>query len=101
MVKVEVSHRMLEHFTGQLVAALHDHWDWSKDDSKPAIEQAISCLNKAEQYLLMRDGAPSIATLIPMTVNGKTCYVLQWDKRQGTQSALWLEELKTIKSNSR
>jgi hypothetical protein len=89
--------RELEKFTGALISVLRSEWPWPDGD---ALTSAISCLNEAEQYVLMREGRPDIATLTPMDFGRGPEYILQWDESLPPYSEQWLAELKTIKANA-
>ncbi len=85
----------LAKYTARLVNALMDGWKWPKGHEQ---KEAFACLNEAEQYIVMQEGAKDIASVLPMAFGEETLYVLQWDKRLPPYSDFWLEELEKIKS---
>lgn len=89
-------HDELEQFTSALVNALLIGWQWPS--SANSLDAAIGCLNEAEQYVIMREGRPDIATLTPMNFGAGSEYLLQWDESLPPYTAEWLGELQQIKA---
>lgn len=85
----------LNGFTSYLINVLMDGWQFTKNNE---LNEAIACLNEAEQYVLMREGAKDVATLHAMDFNEEEHLILQWDKRLQPYSEQWLSELKTIQA---
>ncbi len=82
-------------FTEQIVEALILHWNWPNTNKQ--LKEAIHCLNKAEQYVLMKAGRPDVATLIPLDNSNKKGYVLQFDKSLPPHYPQLIEEINVIK----
>lgn len=93
-ISVDDLQKELEKFTAQLVDVVSVAWNWPKDK---AVKEAIACLNEAEQYVLMSQGRPDLATLIPIENEGKTEYILQWDESIPPYYDQWIRELQEIK----
>lgn len=87
-------HLELEKFTTSLIGLISTAWDWP--DGKE-IKSSIACLNEAEQYYLMTQGRPDLATLGTMEIDGKTVYTLQVDESIPPHYDLWIKELEEIK----
>jgi hypothetical protein len=84
-------------FTASLVNALALIWYHPK--SSTPVDEAIACLNDAEQYLLMSKGRPSTATLIPMRLDNETKFVLQYDEALPSYTPELLADLQQIKKS--
>jgi hypothetical protein len=82
-------------YIARLVSVLSIAWPWAP---KKEIKEAIGCLNEAEQYVLMKEGRFSIATLTPITLANKVEYVVQYDESLPPYSEQWLAELQLIKT---
>ncbi len=87
-------HPELERFTARLVEVLASAWRWPEGKE---ISEAIEFLNEAEQYALMIQGRPDLATLTSMKFGDKTEYVLQLDESIPPYYDQWLIELREIK----
>ncbi|QBR85246.1 oxidoreductase [Legionella israelensis] len=83
----------LSRFAARLVTELVENWTWTA----PEVNEAIACLNEADQYVLMGNGAEDIATIMPMQFGLETYPILLWDKRLPSHSELLVSELEEIK----
>lgn len=91
---LELLHKELEQFVGALVSAIKISWQWPHSTKDP-----IACLNEAEQYLLMKQGRPHIATLTPMDFGNRQEFVLQVDESLPPYYEQWIDELTKIKAD--
>ncbi|MBL7481431.1 oxidoreductase [Legionella bononiensis] len=94
---VEELQKELENYTARLVEVIATSWDWPKGT---AIHEGVACLNEAEQYVLMSQGRPDLATLMPMQMEHGTEYILQYDESLPPYSEEFLNELKDLKSRN-
>lgn len=97
-------------FSRCIVEVLNQYWDWPSDlervkdeisrrAQKPMVhlDEAVACLNQAEQFVLMNQGRQDIVTLVPMQINEETRYILQHDKSLPPHYDLLIQELTTLK----
>lgn len=84
-------HKELEKYTAKLIEAIALVWGTS-------IKEAIELLNEAEQYDLMKNGRPDLATLMPMKVGEDISYVIQLDESLPPHYGQFIDELKQIKA---
>lgn len=82
-------------FTKKLVDVIA--LNWFEKPNLSAVQEAIEYLNDAEQFLLMKEGRPNLATLCTFKRGDKTEYILQLDKSLTPYDNLLLQELKSIK----
>ncbi len=94
-VAVEELHKELEKYTAKLIETISVSWDWSTGHE---ISEAIEALNEAEQYVIMTQGRPDLATLMPIKIGEHTEYVLQYDESLPPYDQQFLNELKALKS---
>ncbi|OCH99063.1 hypothetical protein A8135_09995 [Legionella jamestowniensis] len=87
---------ILAKYTGLLVNALTDYYPYAVG-SRDKIKLATELLNKAEQYVIMKEGRASIATLIPLKINDKTEYVLRWERPLAPYLPETFQEFNAIK----
>lgn len=87
-------HLALEKFTAAVVETISI--GWPGDDAKASQKQAIHALNQAEQYVIMQQGRPNLATITPMEFAGKTEYVLQYDESLSPLYPQLVDELNTL-----
>lgn len=88
---------LLAQHSAAFVGILMDHIDWSVDKEllqKDTSYRAIECLNKAEQYCLMKQRA-DLATLI----HAGDELIIQWEQHLPPFSAQTLDELEQIKKS--
>ncbi|WP_419419900.1 Dot/Icm T4SS effector PI-3-phosphatase SidP [Legionella sp. D16C41] len=91
----------LAQFTALLVNALLDNWeDFTTIGETQAKRIAIEMLNKAEQYIIMRDGRPNLATLSVENTFNEPKLILQWDETLPPYTNETLAELKKIKNSN-
>ncbi|WED42718.1 Dot/Icm T4SS effector PI-3-phosphatase SidP [Legionella cardiaca] len=93
---IETYQEILTKYTGLLVNALVDHYPY-EDDSGDKVKSATELLNKAEQYVIMKEGRADLATLIPMKINESAEYVLRFEKQLPPYSAETFQEFSVIK----
>lgn len=70
-------HKELEQFTARLIDVLGIGWGWC--NNKKPHKEAMACLNEAEQYLLMSQGRPDLATVSSIEWGQEKKYVIQYD----------------------
>lgn len=87
-------HKELERYSTQLIGVISTAWQWTEGR---IIKESIAFLNEAEQYVLMTQGRPDLATLVPMQIGGKTEYILQLDESLPPYYDQWVNELREIK----
>ncbi|STX50125.1 oxidoreductase [Legionella busanensis] len=91
----------LAQFAALLVNGLLDYWDeFTFLEEKHAQEIAIEMLNRAEQYLIMKEGRPNVATLSIDTTFNEPKLILQWDQTLPPYTEETLNELKAVKNSS-
>ncbi|MGQ3889313.1 Dot/Icm T4SS effector PI-3-phosphatase SidP [Legionella sp. CNM-1927-20] len=91
----------LARFTALLVNGLLDYWeDFTSLEETQARDIAIEMLNRAEQYLIMREGRPNLATLSAETTFNEPKLILQWDETLPPYTEETLNELKAIKNST-
>ncbi|WP_131782120.1 Dot/Icm T4SS effector PI-3-phosphatase SidP [Legionella gresilensis] len=91
----------LARFTALLVNGLLDYWDdFTSLEEAQAKEIAIEMLNRAEQYLIMKEGRPNLATLSIETTFNEPKLILQWDESLPPYTEETLNELKAIKNSN-
>ncbi|STX27658.1 oxidoreductase [Legionella beliardensis] len=92
---------VLARFTAFLIDGLLDYWkEFASLDEAEAKKLAIEMLNRAEQYIIMQEGRPNLATLSMETTFGESKCILQWDKSLPPYTEETLNELQAIKENS-
>lgn len=82
---------ILTNFTGMLVNALIDNWNWPY-----RVRDAVGLLNKAEQYVIMQKGRQNLATLSTVS-QLKDSFVLNWENTLPSCSKQTIDELIKIK----
>lgn len=94
---VEELHKELEKYTAKLIETISVCWEWPKD---LAITESIAALNVAEQYVLMRQGRPDLATLMPIQIGENIEYTLQYDESLPPYTEQFLSELTELKARN-
>ena len=89
----------LSNYTALLTDALVDYWPFSKEGSEKN-HQAIELLNKAEQFVIMKNGRPDLATISRPTALKDEQYVILWDKQLPPCLPETLQELDAIRNIS-
>lgn len=94
---LKILHKELTKYTDILINMIQVAWKWPEESKR---DDAIACLNEAEQYVVMGKGRSSMGTLTPMSVGKETIYLLQRDEPLAAYYPEWIEELKTLKAKS-
>ncbi|CAM2841425.1 hypothetical protein [Legionella worsleiensis] len=84
----------LVNFTARLVQIISVCWKWSEGKE---FNEAVDCLNDAEQYVLMSRGRYDLATLMPMQTERGMDYILQYDESLPPCSDELITELNAIR----
>lgn len=93
---IEKYQEILARYTGLLVNALVDNYP-SEATPVERVRFATELLNKAEQYVIMKEGRSDLATLIPIRLNESVEYVLRWEKQLAPYSEETFQEFSAIK----
>ena len=93
--KHKSQHRVLERFTNDLLNVIAVAWKWS--DENP-LSEVITCLNEAEQFMLMQRGRPDIVTVTPFSLDKDPAYLVQQDISLDPLNPELIEELEQIKA---
>jgi hypothetical protein len=89
---------VLAKFTAYLVDGLVDYWNTPGVDTTKK-EHAIELLNKAEQYVIMKNGRTDLATLSVLPDGASNTLVLQWEKQLPPCTDDTIFELEKIKES--
>ncbi|CEK09390.1 Dot/Icm T4SS effector PI-3-phosphatase SidP [Legionella hackeliae] len=90
---------ILAKYTSLLVNALYDYYPYEVG-SGDKFKLATELLNKAEQYVIMKEGRADLATLIPYKLNDSIEYILRWEKQLTPYSQETFQEFNAVKQGT-
>lgn len=85
-------HIELEKYLAKLMQVMTIYWEW---DASDILKAAVECLNEAEQYVIMDEGRPTLATLTPA---GSDEFLLQLDEPLPAYDAQFMQEIEFLKT---
>lgn len=97
-LSIEEYQASLSRYTALLSNALIDYWIVPISEAQKK-HDAIALLNKAEQYVIMRNGRPDLATISTLDALKDGEFIVQWDRQLAPCTAETLKELEGIKNS--
>lgn len=97
-LSIEEYQASLSRYTALLSNALIDYWIVPTSETQKK-HDAIALLNKAEQYVIMQNGRPDLATISTLDALKNGEFVVQWDRQLPPCTVETLHELNGIKSS--
>lgn len=89
---LEELHKELEKYLAKLMQVMTLYWEW---DAPDILKAAVESLNEAEQYVIMNEGRPILATLTPGL---RDEFLLQLDEPLSAYDAQFMQEIEFLKA---